>query len=461
MTSDLSMTTQELQNLESLVETIEQVPLEYGKKQMETRFSPAEYSQRRQKLISAMSDLNLEVLLLSSPESQCWLHGYQSRWYRTGSTTQWPPTNFSAVHKSGELVLFDTPDHQYIVGASVFLGEGTFIKVTFQPIESAGGDPNLDVVHSYVVDWLANKGWLDASKIGYELWSPRLNAATTAHLANMLKSNHNVELQDVSTTLRLLQLVKSEEELNQIKTAGKILDAGYDHLLSENLRWSDSGKVKMSKLDANMTEIQIWAEMEWAMAQQGGETAGLHNTVSRTRNFCHALSTTRQVGEGPLLLDPSGVLFRYHANTARQLYFGTPSKEFIKASLIAAGALDVLNSVAKAGLPFSVVDQALREYYESANIWEFRDWIGGYQIGIAFTPDWVGEFTWNVDAEGDNAETDKIIEAGMVTNFESFVGGTGFIDTVVFKETGVEVISKLPQVLYLVDEGRYIDRGDL
>lgn len=455
------MTIEELQTLEALNEAIEQVPLDYGKSQISKRFSPEEYSNRRQKLISAMSESKLDVLLLTSPESQCWLHGYQSRWYRTGSTTQWPPTNFSALHKSGELVLFDTPDHKYIVGASVFSGSDEYNSVVWQPIETASADPNLDKVHSYIVDYLSEKGWLGISKLGFEMWSPRLNAATTNHLAALLKKEHTIELQDISTTLRLLQLVKSEEELEHIRKAGVFLDAGYAHLLSDNLRWSDSGTVKVSKLDSKMTEIQIWAEMEWAMAQQGGETAGLHNTVSRTRNFCHSLSTTREAGEGPILLDPSGVLDRYHANTARQLYFGKPTKEFVKASFIAAGAIDVLNKVAKAGIPFSDVDEALRAYYQAANIWELRDWIGGYQIGIAFTPDWVGEFTWNVDAEGENAETDKIVQAGMVTNFESFVGGTGFIDTVVFKDEGVEVISKLPQVLYLVDEGRYIDRRDL
>lgn len=473
MTADLVFTADELAVLQKEVDEIEAVPLRYGKEKLKERFSAAEYHGRRAKLRAAMKEKGLDIVLLASPESQCWLHGYQARWYRTGSTTEWPPTNYTAFRAlTGEIIVFDTPDHQWLMESYIFVDNAVSSDgiesdngVTIHGIATASADPNLEKVHTYILDHLQEKGWFGSSKCGLELWSPRHNAATTGHLVTLLKDKFSTEIEDVSVILRLLQLTKSEEEQQVIRDAARILDSGYEHLQSTNIRWSpaaDPLKVQLSSLNKDMTEIQVWAEMEWAMAQQGGETSGLHNTVSRTRNFCHSLSTMRPVGEGPLLLDPSAVKHRYHANTARQLYVGgKPSKELAKASFIAAGAIKVLDEVAQLGIPFSVVNEALRDYYRKAGIWDFRDWIGGYQIGIAFTPDWVGEFTWNADAEGEDAETHKIIEKGMVTNFESFVGGAGSIDTIIFKEKGVEVVSKLPQTIYIVDEQRYIDESDL
>lgn len=390
-------------------------------------FTPEEYSRRLIKLRRAMEQAKIDVALLSSPESQCWLHGYQARWYRTGSTTEWPPCNFTAVHREkDDLIVFDSSDHAELIG---FTSIAKDIKHFDNPERPEDADASLEGVHGFVVNELRSKGWL-SGRLGLEKWSPRQNAATSEDLVSRLKDY--VQLEDVSKMLRDLQRIKSGLELEVMREASSILDDAYEHLMKK-------------RLDVGLTEIQVWAELEWAMAQHGGETAGLHNTVSRTRSYCHALSSTRSIGPGPLLLDPCGVKHRYHVNTARQFYLGTPPDEFVKASYIAAGAIDELKEVARPGKSFADVSDHLRGYYRASGLWDLRDWIGGYQLGIAFPPDWVGEFNWNVELEGEHKENTKFVEEGLVTNFESFVGGAGFIDTVVFHKDHVEVLSRLRQ----------------
>jgi hypothetical protein len=44
--------------------------------------------------------------------------------------------------------------------------------------------------------------------------------------------------------------------------------------------------------------------------------------------------------------------------------------------------------------------------------------IGGYELGIAFPPDWVGEFVFDIIDEF----PDGVFEANLVTNFESIIG---------------------------------------
>jgi len=238
------------------------------------------------------------------------------------------------------------------------------------------------------------------------------------------------------------------------------LQSGNLNISPGNVKPGSEDRQRTMRLHGGMTEIQVWAEIEWAMAQAGGETAALHNTVSRTRSYCHALSSTRPIGEGPLLLDPCAVKHRYHVNTARQFYLGKSVPDELRAaSKIAAEAFDVLDNLVKGHRPFkdhkdesrdglraSDISKVLRKHYEDANIWKLRDWLGGYQLGIAFTPDWVGEFNWNVGP----AEDKKII-AGLVTNFESFVGGAGFIDSIVFTNEGITSLSSRPREIQLID----------
>ena len=47
-------------------------------------FEAAEYAVRLDRLRRAMSEAGVDVVLLSRPESMCWLHGYTARWYRHG-----------------------------------------------------------------------------------------------------------------------------------------------------------------------------------------------------------------------------------------------------------------------------------------------------------------------------------------------------------------------------------------
>lgn len=422
---------------------------------LDNPFSHIQYDLRKRALIAEMERRKLGFVLLSSPESQCWLHGYQARWYRTGSPTVWPPLNFTAVTAAGDMLLFDSEDHEKLMRHTSILPEKDWRYIT---------DPRLDKVHAFVIHEVRRlyqpptffDGW------GIEKWSPRQNYATTTDLVSHLKSYGRVE--DVSVTMRKLQRLKSEAELNVMRKAGRLLDAAYEKVTP--------------MLHPDMTEIQVWAELEKAMAYyqdlsgeadqvRGGETAALHNTIARTRHYYHALSTSRKIGYGQLHADPSAVLHRYHVNTARQFYLLKPGEarpsNLVHASEVAAGALEVIEQRAETGMKFAELASHLRKHYEDHGLWGRKDWIGGYQLGISFTPDWVGEFVWNVDKHEDTTDyvdtydpedhatkEQKIIRSNLVTNFESYVDGAGFIDTIVFKDKGIEVLSRTPRTVQFI-----------
>jgi hypothetical protein len=116
-------------------------------------------------------------------------------------------------------------------------------------------------------------------------------------------------------------------------------------------------------------------------------------------------------------------------------------------SAIQAGAYELLTSIAHAGVPVKTVTMALKDYYEDAGTWGLHSWTGGYELGLSFPPDWVGEFVYTI---GDDS-AEGVFEANTVTNFESVVNFI-MIDTVVYEETSSRTLSALPHGVVVVPQ---------
>ena len=73
-------------------------------------------------------------------------------------------------------------------------------------------------------------------------------------------------------------------------------------------------------------------------------------------------------------------------------------------------------------------------------MWDRRGWLGGYEFGVAFAPDWVVEWMFSVD----DLDSDDVFEEGLVTNYESVVGLV-LIDTFVIGPEGAQALSGIPR----------------
>ena len=61
-----------------------------------------------------------------------------------------------------------------------------------------------------------------------------------------------------------------------------------------------------------------------------------------------------------------------------------------------------------------MVEDDLEAFYKDAGVWDNRWWVGGYELGIAFPPDWVGEFVYDEDTDPDATFVEN-----EVVNFEA------------------------------------------
>jgi Xaa-Pro aminopeptidase len=379
-------------------------------------FGSDEYADRLRRLRGAMAEADLDMLVVSAPDAMCWLHGYQARWYKSHSTTAWPPFHCTVAHVDHDRLLhFDMERHRYLI-----------------PRTSVLADLRLKSANT-VAEWLdfflgelGAEGWL-GGRTGLEMWSSVPNRATSEILEAALVSRGCTVVDGTLVTRRVRRL-KSTAEIAVIRQAAEVCDAGVRAL--------------QAFLGPGVSELEAWAAMVGAMVAAGGEPAALQENVwAGTSQLIHALSSRHRFGAGEIVCaDPCGVVHRYHANAARTFSIGGPEPAAIRLMELLAGGLRLFEQTAAPGVPVVEVQRTLRDYYRDCGLWERRGWLGGYEFGVALPPDWVGEWMFGVDDE----DSEDIFEDGLVTNFESIVGLV-LIDTFVIATDGAQRLSSVPR----------------
>lgn len=389
-------------------------------------FSRAEYSGRLDTLRAAMADDGIDTVLLSSPEAMCWLSGLSLRWYKSHGPRQWRPLTCIAVRvDSARFIQFEGYEHEEMIRRTSVAEDIRLLP----RYERAG-------MLDFIVRELAAEGWL-GSTVGVEKYSYVPNPAVAAEIEAAL-ATHGASVVDATDAVRRVRRLKSPAEIAFIEKAAEICDAGILHL--------------QSVLVPGMTELEAWAEMVLAMAKAGGEPAALHELAVVTTpagGLGHHIAGRRVIQAGDWIeIDPCGVFNHYHANRNAMFYLGEPPQVAVDLMTVLAGAYDVLTGTATVGTPVAAVNQALREYYQQVGVWDLNSqyWVGGYELGISFPPDWVGEWLFTVNSD----DAEGVIEDGLVTNYESIIG-LALLDTVVYQASGTRTLSKIPHEILSID----------
>jgi Xaa-Pro dipeptidase len=406
---------------------------------MTPAFTEEEYAARVRRVRERMAAEKIDLLYVTLPEDICYLHGYQSYWYQANSPKAWAATTGTAVHvNSDKLIHFERRgDFGLIAETSVVKDVRCFPmdNRAFQPTPEFGHVDAIREQIRFLVRELRAEGWLPG-RIGLEHWSYRPPRAVSQLMEEAFTAE-GCTVVDGSDILRDIKLVKSPKEIEYVAEACRIADAAI--LAAQEIA------------RPGMTELQVYGEVIRAMTAEGGESPALLQWGHAGGPAGgHALATRRELrwGDG-LFLDICGVYNRYHGNVVRGLWLGEPPDGLVDKYRRAAGAFSVLQKTAVPGKPVADVNRALREYYASVGLWdsEFGPWVGGYELGLSFPPDWVGSFYFSVHEE----TPEGVIQENMVTNYESNFAPVELIDTLVYRADGGETLSALPLELLVID----------
>ena len=403
--------------------------LRHGSPQQEIPFSREEYRERLERIRQVMARESIDLLYLSAPESMYYVSGYGSAWYQAESfATPWSGVAVHVDHD--DFILFEFEAHTLLIRCYTVAND---MRLYDGPIDD--GSP-LD----FVVDELKASGWT-GGRVGLEMGSYRPNRRASEYFqAAFERAGCNVV--DGTRVLREVRGVKSAAEMACIEKAAQIADIGLE-AAHETLR-------------PGITELELWGEITAATARAGGENQALPMLVTSGLKAVsgHGLASRKQIAPGePVFLDVCGVYNRYHVDQARSFSIGEPHADVVERINLSAGIFDVLRKILHPNLPIQELNDTVVRYYEEAGIWENHGYIGGYELGIAFPPDWVGSFHYGVDeAPGEQ----KTFVPGTVANHESqfflphLQGYSILIDTMACTESQARFLSRFPHQLTVV-----------
>ncbi|MEM9910389.1 MAG: Xaa-Pro peptidase family protein [Pseudomonadota bacterium] len=383
----------------------------------ELPFTQEEYDARLDRIRARMDRDNLELLWLMSPESLFYVSGYTCIWYQAQSPRAWPATSGLAIHRDHDrFIFFDTPSEaimcRYVTCES---------DLRIFPI--GGRRDGL----SFIIDELSAEGWLSSNgKVGLELHSYRPNPVISRRFEDAF-AGAGMNVVDGTDLVRELRWIKSPAEIACMREAARITDIGL--------------QAARDAIRPGVTELDVQAEMNYAMGKAGGEAAGLVLPVTSglKANCGHAMPGRRVIEAGEQVnLDISGVYSRYHANAGRSFYVGEPPRDVLEYHKLSSDVFKVIDAMLRPGLPVAKLVRETRAYYDAVGIWSDAGWVGGYELGLAFPPDWVGNYVYEMS----DTDSDRLFEPGTAVNFESqffaprLSGITYCIDMLLFTDEG-------------------------
>ncbi|MEM7430290.1 MAG: Xaa-Pro peptidase family protein [Pseudomonadota bacterium] len=343
----------------------------------ELPFPEEEFAARLQRLRTAMAEAELDLVFLSSPESIYYLTGFQGHWYQAQSGRNFPPSSGIAVHADHpDLIHFETPSEAVLTAIGAVSRD-----VRIFPLEARrDGLP-------FILAELRSTGWLRGT-VGMELSSCRQNPVVSARYQDGFAAE-GMQIADATELTRDLRRRKSPLEMDALNEAARIADIGMT--------------AAAEHIAPGRTELEVFGEIIAAMTKAGGEFSGIIPPVmSGFRSNClHPLSSRKVIGANERVnVDLCGVFKRYHCNLARSFWTGTPPDPVARLHEASIGAYAVLEDMLGPGAPVRPILEALQAYYEDAGIWDDCYWSGGYEFGIAFPPDWVGAFIYDLSMTG-------------------------------------------------------------
>jgi len=386
----------------------------------ELPFPIEEYRTRAGRVRDEMGRRGVDVLYVMSPANVCYLTGFESIWYPPRA-----PLGVVVARDSDELVFVDYERHRALVEMTALFDDAVFFTY--------------ETAVATVADAFRTRGWTQGT-VGLELCSRSPSGPVIHEVAAALRER-GAEIVAGDWIVDRVRAVKSPAELRTVRAAAAIADQAFLEI-SEHVR-------------PGRTELEVAGELGAVMTRLGGEEAAIRTMVSAgPLVWCktHGAPTRRRIEHGDVVyIDYCAVVDRYHVDLCRTLAVGADHPQARAILDVTSESVVEVQKAVRPGDPLDVAQRVAEDFVYSRFPREQVWWVGGYALGIALPPDWVGhtylsndayeQFTW---------------EPGYVTNYENilFDRDAGFtasyMETLVMTETGIEVLSSVPRTLTVV-----------
>jgi len=341
----------------------------------------------------------LDAVLLLNPDNRFFATGFHS--------------SAGAVIATAKDAWFLT-DSRYIEAATEFAGD------RYHVLLHTGANPMNDQIKAI----LAEQG---VSRLGGE--STRLCYEEYVAYEELL----GIQMIGCQDMLDELRAQKNEEELALMQKAQDITDEAFAHILTV--------------IRPGMTEKQVAAELVYAMMLRGAEKVSFDPIVvaGHRSSMPHGVPTDNVIKEGDFITMDFGCMYGgYCSDMTRTIAVGYATEEMRKVYDIVLQAQLAGLAASKAGVIGCDVDRAARDVIEAAGYGEYFGHGYGHSLGLEIH-----------EAPYASPTGKKPMPLNCVCSAEPGIYlpgkfGVRIEDTAIFREDGVEILTKSPKELIIV-----------
>ena len=332
---------------------------------------------------------------------------------------------------------FKSDPHERLLGVMIFKDAEPFIicpmmevpdvKATGWKFEAAG-HTDTDDAWEIVLNTIKSRG-LSLDKIAIEK-----SHLTVERLERMEKLLPGTTFLRVDEQLNSMRNIKSEDELVNLRKAAELADYAIE--------------VGCSEIAEGKTEIEILMAIEAAVKKKGAEKMSFDTMVLSGLKTAspHGTPGDRKIQKGDFILFDLGVVYNgYCSDITRTVAFGEPTEKMREVYETVRSAEQAAADLVKPGVKAKDIDKAARDIIDAAGYGDYFTHRIGHGLGIS-----VHEFP---SMTGTN---ELLLEKGMVFTIEPGIyhpeiTGVRIEDDVVVTESGVEVMTKFPKELKIIN----------
>ena len=385
-------------------------------------FEKKEYKERLKKVKISMQKKGIDLLVSHDPANMNYLTGYDAWSFYYAQCT--------IVHVNADEPLCFVRD-QDAGGAylKTYLKKENIIVYDEHYIHTWPKHP-----YDYLVEIIKNKKW-DKLSIGLEMDAHYFTAFCYQKIRDGLP---NAKIKDSERLVNWARLVKSNTEINFMKSAAKISEVGMKkayEVISPGVRQCDA-----------VGEIQ--KALFYGTPEFGGEYASIATLLptGKGTSASHLTATQDKFIDGEAtIVELSGVYKRYHAPMARTILLGKPDQLKIDTM---KKTIEALQAGIDATKPGNTVDHVAQAF------WKILDKYGiekksrtGYSIGIGYPPDW-GEHTLNI-YKGDMTILEPNICFHMIAVMQFGEWGVEASEAIRVTDQGAELFCNMSKELHV------------
>ena len=385
-------------------------------------FTVEEYKKRLKKVQSSMQEKGIELLISQDTANMNYLTGYDAWSFYYAQCV--------IVHVNAEepicFVRAQDAGGAYI---KTYLKDENIIKYHEKYIHTWPSHP-----YDYLIEIIKQRKW-DKLSIGLEMDSHYF----TAYCYEKIKQGlPNAKLKDSERLVNWVRLVKSNAEINYMKSAAIISQKGM--------------KTAMETINPGIRQCDAVAEIQRTLfkgtPEFGGEYSGITTLLptGKGTSASHLTATQDKFVEGEAtIVEISGVYKRYHVPLARTVLLGKPEQKKVDAMKATIEALETGISVVKPGNTADDVAQQFWGVLDKYNI--KKESRTGYSIGIGYPPDW-GEHTLNI-SKGDKTILQPNVTFHMIAVMQFGDWGVEASESVRVTETGSQLFCNMSKELHI------------